>query len=242
MIIKSLEKLAEHMKTISGGRILDLATGRGEFIQFLQQALKDYESINGIDNSEKSIEFAQKSNKDDKVTYQVGDAYNLSFEDESFDIVTLSNSLHHFEEPEKILDEMKRILKPSGLIIVSEMHCDEDQEETQKTHVLMHHWWGEIDTRLGIVHNKTYTRGELIDLVEKLQCNDLTIFEYAYPIENPKDPDFISRYKGVIDPYVDRIKCHDDYESLKQEGEELSKRLDDVGFAPASVLFFIGTK
>ena len=241
MIIKSMEKLTDHLKTISGGDILDLAKGVGEFISLLTQTLKDYNSITGMDNSEKSIEAAKKNCKNEKIAFVVGDAYNLPYEENSFDMVTLSNSLHHFAEPQKIIEEMKRVLKPGGYLIISEMHCDEDQEETQKTHVLMHHWWGKVDSRLGIVHNKTYTREELQQLVDGADCEDLKIFEYAYPMKDPKDPDFIKRYKGVVNPYVDRIKDHADYESLKKEGEDLVNRLEGVGFAPASVLFFIGT-
>ena len=49
------------LKNISGGRVLDVATGDGDFISMLKQTLRDYDSFIGIDVSGKEIEAAKKS-------------------------------------------------------------------------------------------------------------------------------------------------------------------------------------
>ena len=67
-------------------------------------------------------------------------------------------------------------------------------------------------------------------------------FEYSYPMENPKDEEFIERLKKTITSYVERIKEHKYYERLKAEGEGLKKSLKTFGYAPAASLFFIGNK
>jgi len=70
----------------------------------------------------------------------------------------------------------------------------------------------------------------------------LHTFEYSYPMENPKDEEFIERLKKTITSYVERIRDHEDYERLKAKGEELKKSLKTFGYAPAATLFFIGNK
>lgn len=54
-------KIAESLKRISGGNLLDAATGDGDFIQVLMTTLKEYESVIGIDRSQKEIDKAKKT-------------------------------------------------------------------------------------------------------------------------------------------------------------------------------------
>jgi len=48
----------------------------------------------------------------------VADAHNLPFSDEIFDNVIVTNLLEHVQEPQKVVDETHRILKPNGLVVV----------------------------------------------------------------------------------------------------------------------------
>ena len=64
-----MEKLMKRMKEIKGGKILDIATGRGEFIHSLMNGLESYDSILGIDFSARSIEFAQSQFKEDSIEF-----------------------------------------------------------------------------------------------------------------------------------------------------------------------------
>jgi len=239
---KNMQQLEKDLKNISAGKILDVATGSGEFIHTLTQSLKDFDEITGIDTNERALKAAEKHFTEDNISFKDMDAYKFSFEPESFETVSLSNSLHHFAEIDKILMSMKRVLKKDGYFIINEMHCDEDQTEEQKTHVQLHHWWGEIDSRMGVVHNKTYTSEQIERMVTALDLKDVHIYEFAYPIENPRDEKMINRYLGYFDPYVDRLKDHKDYKKLKETGEKLKLRLKEIGFAPATSLFLIGRK
>jgi ubiquinone/menaquinone biosynthesis C-methylase UbiE len=238
-----MKKITAILKEISGGKILDVATGRGTAIKTMQHSLKDYDEIIGIDNSAKAVQVASQEFADEEnVEIKQMDALNLDFADNTFDMVTIFNSLHHFYKLQETLTEMKRVLKPGGYFVISEMCCDEDQSDEQLTHVLLHHWWGEIDTRLGITHNKTYSSFEMENIIRSLGLKDHLNHKYSYPIEDPLDEKLISTYLSIIDPYVDRLKEHTDYDKLKSEGEELKKRLQSVGYAPARSIFYIGVK
>lgn len=154
-------RIAGQLRSISGGKVLDVATGKGDFIDTLRKALKNYRAFVGIDNSQKEVEAAKKRFDGQPVEIMKMNAEALKFQSDSFDTVCLSYSLHHLSRIDKMLAEMKRVLKPGGYFIIQEEFSDGEQTEAQKTDILQHHWDAEIDTLLGISHNKTFTRQKI---------------------------------------------------------------------------------
>ena len=128
------------LSTISGGNILDVATGSGGFITFLSDNLEDFTEITGIDCNERTIEAARKVHSQHNIHFLLMDATHLDFPEGHFDTVCIANSLHHMADLPTVLSEMLRVCKPGGNFIISEMYRD-GQSETQLTHVLLHHWW-----------------------------------------------------------------------------------------------------
>jgi SAM-dependent methyltransferase len=223
---------------ISGGRVLDVATGGGNFIHSLVEDLKDYTEIIGVDNNKNAAAaFGEAFRKERNIHFQLMDAHHLDFEDSSFDLVCISNSLHHLD-PLPVLTEMKRVLRPGGSLLVSEMYRDE-QTETQMTHVLLHHWWAAVDSVNGIVHRETYTRQQLLDLVSSLGLADVTSFDLSDLSEDPKSPDFLPQLDPVFESYIQRANGHPD---LQARGEELKQRVKEVGFHSATTLIMLGRK
>src|SRR5512141_3036012 len=108
--------------TLSGGRVLDVATGRGNFISTLIENLRDYIEVVGIDTNADTLEAARENFTQDNIRFAVLDAARLDFPDESFDTVCISNSLHHLADLPQVLAEMRRVLKSNGHFIVSEMY------------------------------------------------------------------------------------------------------------------------
>jgi len=226
------------LNQVSANRILDVATGGGNFIHFLLEGLQDYAEIIGVDNNERAeTAFTESFKENPKVKFQMMDAEHLDFDDSSFDLVCISNSLHHLN-PESILYEMKRVLRPNGYLLVSEMYCD-NQTETQMTHVYLHHWWAAVDTINGVVHNETYTRQELLDLVSKLQLKDLKIFDISDLNEDPKNPDILKELEPVFERYIQRAEGNPE---LQVRGEELKARVKEIGFHGATTLVVLGRK
>jgi ubiquinone/menaquinone biosynthesis C-methylase UbiE len=223
---------------ISGGRVLDVATGSGGFIHFLLEGLKDYSEIIGVDNNERAeAGFIEAFKENPKIHFQRMDASQLDFDDASFDLVCISNSLHHLT-PLPVLREMKRVLRPSGILLASEMYRD-NQTETQMTHVLLHHWWAAVDTVNGIVHRETYQRRELMDLVTSLGLENEAVYDLSELGENPKDPAILAELNPVFERYIQRAEEHPD---LQTRGEELRKRVAEIGFHSATTLMVIGRK
>jgi len=249
-------RIGEKLRSISGGKILDVATGDGGFIDTLMKTLKDYDSFVGTDNSKKEVKSAKKRFEKQPVEIMEMNAEALEFENNSFDTVCISFSLHHLDKIDKVLAEMKRVLKPGGHFIIQEMYCDGEQTEAQKTDMLQHLWDAEIDSLLDVTHNKTLTKQKIKVIVNNLKLKKIEIFESTHYVkclfcedrfecEDPKTKKIVNQSIKEIDDNLCRLEEHPELISrtrLKEEGEKLKERIKKFGSAPASHLFFIGKK
>jgi ubiquinone/menaquinone biosynthesis C-methylase UbiE len=98
--------------------ILDVGCGTGEFERLL---LSEYpeQRIVGIDISENMLRLARKKcSPYPNVAFLKADASTLPFPDHSFDLIISANSLHYFEQPGVSLAEMRRVLLPSGSVVI----------------------------------------------------------------------------------------------------------------------------
>ena len=96
-------------------RIADLGCGTGQFACRLADAAPASEIV-GLDLFEGHVVLAKRDAARPNVTYLVGDAQASQFEDASFDAVTVRHFLHALPEPEAVLIEARRILRPGGLM------------------------------------------------------------------------------------------------------------------------------
>lgn len=237
-----MQKLDKRLKEISGGKVLDVASGVGQFIAALMPALKDYDSFVGIDTHEKALTAAKTKFENKPVEFMNMDASAMTFEDESFDTVAIQFSLHHLKDLDKVLEEMLRVLKPGGNFIVSEMYVDGDQSEAQQSHIKVHHLSAELDSANGDFHDYTYTRSRIREILKGLKFSSLDEFDITYPMENPKDKELIKNMKAGIRKALGRYKNLPDYSAFQNKIDELFSWIDTYGYAPASSLFFIGKK
>lgn len=110
------------LKEIKPERVLDIATGTGDFA-LAALALKPKEIV-GLDISEGMLEVGQKKMEKKGVTdiirLVVGDSENLPFEDNYFDALTVGFGVRNFENLEKGLAEMLRVVRPDGKLIILE--------------------------------------------------------------------------------------------------------------------------
>jgi demethylmenaquinone methyltransferase/2-methoxy-6-polyprenyl-1,4-benzoquinol methylase len=103
--------------------ILDVATGTGDFAITSYEILKP-EKITGIDISDGMLEIGRKkiakAGLENSIELINGDSEAILFDDNSFDAVTVAFGVRNFENLEKGLSEIKRVLKPGGKLIVLE--------------------------------------------------------------------------------------------------------------------------
>jgi ubiquinone/menaquinone biosynthesis C-methylase UbiE len=235
------ETAEDALNKLSGGHVLDVATGGGGFINFLTENLLAYTEITGIDCNEHPLETARKAHGQENIHFQRMDAARMDFPNSHFDTVCIANSLHHIADLPNVLSEIMRVCKPDGHIIISEMYRD-GQSETQLTHVLLHHWWAAVDNAEGITHLETFTRQEIIDITRNLSLHHLKYYEAKDLESDPRDPELIRELDGIIDRFIQRSQALAGGVELCQRGEELRQRVHEVGFQGATTLLAIGEK
>jgi len=113
-LTKHRKKLLSKIK----GEVLEIGVGTGRNLSFYNSHAK----ITGIDLSPKMLSKAIQKTKLEKRKYSLllMNAENLKFEDETFDYIVCTCVLCSIPNPTKALEEMKRVLKPKGQIIMLE--------------------------------------------------------------------------------------------------------------------------
>ncbi|WP_111682097.1 bifunctional demethylmenaquinone methyltransferase/2-methoxy-6-polyprenyl-1,4-benzoquinol methylase UbiE [Winogradskyella tangerina] len=102
--------------------ILDIATGTGDLA--INLTVTNAKEIVGLDISNGMLEVGRKKiaskNLDDTISMVVGDSEDLPFEDNTFDAITVAFGVRNFENLEKGLAEILRVLKPDGIFVILE--------------------------------------------------------------------------------------------------------------------------
>ena len=109
-----------------GLRLLDFGCGPGTISVGLAKAIAPGE-IHGVDMEESLIDMARSlaaSQGRDNAMFHVGDVTDLNFEDNFFDVAHCRNVLVHVPDTAAVLSEVKRVLKPGGVIACREMICE----------------------------------------------------------------------------------------------------------------------
>lgn len=228
--------IQEMLKRASVTSALDVATGRGEFLQSLMRNLPRCEKFTGID-IKRFEEWDSERFSSKNVSFQEMDAAVMEFQDTSFDLVAMANSLHHMPSPGRVLSEMVRVLRPGGVFLIREMVSDR-LTPAQMTHSLIHQWWGKIDTLNGITHHNPYPWAELVGLLRTLPIQDWIFEEESEPGEDPFDAETLHSLEEIMVRYQARTTDS----ALIREGEELRERVKKVGFQSATALSALGYK
>ena len=126
----SIDLLAERCKIDKNSHVLDIGCGTGGNSAYLVE--KYGCKVTGIDISELMIKKALKRAKDlnleDKLSFNVGDAYNMAFQEGEFDVV-LTIFVSQFLDIDRAFLEFKRVLKRNGHLGINEMYRQADVPE-----------------------------------------------------------------------------------------------------------------
>ncbi len=116
------KKAVKELREVNPKKILDIATGTGDFA-IANMKLKP-EEIVGIDISNGMLEVGRKKMRKKKIDHIISmkqaDSENLPFDDDHFDGLTVGFGVRNFENLEKGLSEMLRVLRPGGKAVILE--------------------------------------------------------------------------------------------------------------------------
>ncbi len=177
--------LARHAVALGvpqGGRVLDVGTGPGFVAIEVARLLQGRDCrVVGLDLSPAMLavaeENARRAGLQDTLSWQEGDAKAMPFGDGEFDLVVSSGSLHHWEDPRVVLDEIARVLREGGGYVVR----DSKRLEAGRPHLLAwaigmtvppdfrRHYWGSI--------RSSYTAAELRAILERSRLSGWRIVE-----------------------------------------------------------------
>ncbi len=167
---------------INSGQILDLGTGPGYLPIEIGKREPDL-TICGIDLGRKMIRLARnnaaKLKMEQRIRFQSGNAEDLDFYDETFDLVISTGMFHSLRKPVKVLKESYRVLKKGGEIWIldpasvgSQIDIQTYRSSLTKTDKLLFQFFLFFSR---VNPSYTYTREELAKMLEKAGCNNYKI-------------------------------------------------------------------
>ena len=114
--MEHLHRYALAMELAAGKKILDIACGEGYGANLLaaKAAL-----VTGMDIDKTTIEKAKKKYNKENIIFKESRAENISANDCEFDLVVSFETIEHLSDHESMLKEIKRVLKPGGLLVIS---------------------------------------------------------------------------------------------------------------------------
>jgi demethylmenaquinone methyltransferase/2-methoxy-6-polyprenyl-1,4-benzoquinol methylase len=117
------KKAIQQLQVIAPKKVLDVATGTGD-VAIMTYRMLHPEKITGIDISEGMLELGRKKIEklglSNAIELQKGDSEVIRFDDNCFDAITVAFGVRNFQNLEKGLSEMYRVLRPGGKLVVLE--------------------------------------------------------------------------------------------------------------------------
>lgn len=128
------DRVADDMPLSAGSRLLDAGCGRG-YVALLLAQKNPETAVTGIDYSRMQVREARKLRSQRRVmncTFGQENVMNLRFADESYDAAVSIGSIKHWPDAVRGLDEIRRVLKPGGMLLVAETDQDASDEEVRR--------------------------------------------------------------------------------------------------------------
>ncbi len=136
---KGLSAYGEHVAryevigaVLRGKTVLDIASGSGYGTAILA---KEATHVYGVDVFAPAVAYAKENYGASNITYLVGDGVKIPLEDAAVDVVISLETIEHIEDYEQFMCEVKRVLKPDGLLILS---TPNDKEFIEDNHHHIH--------------------------------------------------------------------------------------------------------
>ena len=230
-----MEPLINYFIDIHAKNILDVGTGEGGFIPVLLQTFPGA-TLTGIDPNAQSLGAARQ--KFPGIRFLEMEAEKLLFDDNQFDVVSISMALHHLPKIKKALKEIKRVVKPGGYIIINEPISDHlnSAQEVQK---MYHHFRSRIDRLLGTFHRNTFTSKAILQMLKTADLPVQFYFEQRNNAHTTQGNGELELRVEKMKEMLEKIKGFPDYSQMLPQVEEFRNSVKKTGFQQATNLVIV---
>ena len=203
--IEHLHRYSFALNYIENCEVLDIACGEGYGSNLMSKKAKQ---VYGVDIDEDVIRSAKKKYNRTNLFFKVGSTSNIPLEDNSVDIITSFETIEHHNEHHKMMIEMKRVLKPKGIVIMSspdklyysdkrnyknQFHIKELYKEEFET--LVKKYFSHVQ-----MLSQTYINGSSLLLDDKNQeCLDIFGGDFTQIVVKEKNPMFLVAFLSDFD-------------------------------------------
>lgn len=231
--------LKEYLPQLPVGKALDVGTRYGEFAFTLAEVMPEGSQIIGLECDPGTVKEAREKNAGKGITFVQGEGAHMEFPDDSFELVAISNTLHHIEDYQAVLHEMLRVLRPGGWFVVNEMYSD-NQNEAQHTHFLQHTLEARLDMLTGGFQRPTWSRREILELLAPLPLSDIRAVDLLE--EGEMDQKLAAKTAKLVEAVEKKAGGKPEYEELLAEARAIQARCAHTGIQRCTQLVYIGKK
>jgi ubiquinone/menaquinone biosynthesis C-methylase UbiE len=234
--MKQLQQFFEN-KTINN--VLDIGTGTGDFIKILNDTFNGNAKLTGIDPGEEWLKEARARFPQENIQFICMGSENLQFENDSFDVVAISNALHHLGNIELSFSEMKRVVLPNGWLVINEI-SDGELNEAQENQKMLHHFKSFVDRLHGISHRRTWSKDEILEIVQQNGVDVVLSYSHNKTKQVNFDELLLDEKYHQMESLLEELQGRPEYDDKKDLLPVFKDRLKKYGFQMATQLMVIG--
>jgi ubiquinone/menaquinone biosynthesis C-methylase UbiE len=234
-----IDQLCNYFNHTHGGEILDVATGKGDFIPVLKTVFKSFDVIIGIDESNRELRKAASRFREKNILFVKQNSYQLDFPDQSFDHISMGNSLHHFNHVARCLNEICRVLKTTGKVIITEIFSDVPSPD-QRAGITIHDFFAEIDRALGFEHHCVFSRREIFDLIRDSRLEPIHDFiaeSHVRPTDNEAE-----QMTTLLEKRLQQLRSHADKSKFRHQAGQIRELINRAQMVPPTTLVIIAER
>jgi demethylmenaquinone methyltransferase/2-methoxy-6-polyprenyl-1,4-benzoquinol methylase len=161
---KDFERLFSLLPLKPGDKVLDAGCGTGVLVPYILERITASGILYELDFAEMMIEINRNLHEQDNIQFIVSDAENAPLDDASCDVIICFSCFPHFQDKDKAIKGLSRILKPNGVFAVS--HFDSSKginKHHESCHAVMHDHLPDETAMRRLLQNVNLTIGLFID-------------------------------------------------------------------------------